>query len=280
MKLEYHLDRANTFCPMYWTWNGSLRDSEKPEFSPKRESSVCVVWDDFHGTRDSTYTDHNWWRSMGLPIRNKATIIGMAFEKWNKTEENSPFAIKGQGHAHGFLRSLRCCAPGIPSNWSKSQWTTCLSWGVCVKQSVKDGRNCGKTTRGFCIMTTHHRMPRHLCANFWQKTQWMSLRKHRINQTWPPATFSCSACWKNHFADNVESIEDIKEKPLRELKVIPSAAYKRCFQDWLKRWHMCVASNGDYFEGDGKNFDDWILILIFKNKIRILFDHNSMYTAG
>ncbi|EFN78101.1 Histone-lysine N-methyltransferase SETMAR, partial [Harpegnathos saltator] len=45
-----------------------------------------------------------------------------------------------------------------------------------------------------------------------------------------------------------ESIEDMKEKSLRELKAVPSAAYERCFRDWIKRWHMYVASNGDYFE--------------------------------
>ncbi|EFN86934.1 hypothetical protein EAI_00275, partial [Harpegnathos saltator] len=44
-----------------------------------------------------------------------------------------------------------------------------------------------------------------------------------------------------------ESIEEIKEKSLRELKAIPSAAYERCFQDWIKHWRMCVASNRDYF---------------------------------
>ncbi|EFN82786.1 hypothetical protein EAI_01945, partial [Harpegnathos saltator] len=43
-----------------------------------------------------------------------------------------------------------------------------------------------------------------------------------------------------------ESIYDMKEKSLRELKAIPSC--RVCFLDWIKRWHMCVASNGDYFE--------------------------------
>jgi len=52
-----------------------------------------------------------------------------------------------------------------------------------------------------------------------------------------------------------ESIEAIKQKSARELKAIPESAYKKSFEDWKKRWHMCVASNGAYFEGDPINFD-------------------------
>lgn len=53
-----------------------------------------------------------------------------------------------------------------------------------------------------------------------------------------------------------ESIESIKENSWKELKAIPENAYKKCFEDWKKRWRMCVASNGDYFEGDKINIDD------------------------
>jgi len=53
-----------------------------------------------------------------------------------------------------------------------------------------------------------------------------------------------------------ESIEDIKENSTRELKKIPESAYKTCFEDWKKRWHMCIASNGAYFEGDKINIDE------------------------
>nr|APL98296.1 truncated putative DD34D transposase [Bactrocera tryoni] len=53
-----------------------------------------------------------------------------------------------------------------------------------------------------------------------------------------------------------DSIEDIKTNSTRELKAIPESAYKKCFDDWKKRWHMCIASNGCYFEGDKINLDD------------------------
>ncbi|CAK9833775.1 Mariner Mos1 transposase [Anthophora retusa] len=42
-----------------------------------------------------------------------------------------------------------------------------------------------------------------------------------------------------------ETIEAIKENSQKELKAIPKSAYKKCFEDWKTRWHMCVACDGD-----------------------------------
>ena len=47
-----------------------------------------------------------------------------------------------------------------------------------------------------------------------------------------------------------ETIEAIKENSLRELKAIPLAAYKKCMENWMKRWHACIAAGEEYFEGD------------------------------
>ena len=53
-----------------------------------------------------------------------------------------------------------------------------------------------------------------------------------------------------------ETTESIKTNSLRELKAIPKNAFAGAFEDWKKRWHMCIASNGDYFEGDKINLDE------------------------
>ena len=53
-----------------------------------------------------------------------------------------------------------------------------------------------------------------------------------------------------------QSIEEIKENATKELKAIPSSAYQGCMEDWVKRWHMCVASDGSYFEGDKINLPE------------------------
>ena len=46
------------------------------------------------------------------------------------------------------------------------------------------------------------------------------------------------------------TIEEIKTESLRELKDIPKSVYQKCFEDWKKRWHKCIISEGDYFEED------------------------------
>ncbi|XP_043260660.1 uncharacterized protein LOC122402146 [Colletes gigas] len=71
-----------------------------------------------------------------------------------------------------------------------------------------------------------------------------------------------------------ESMEAIKENSQKELKALPSPAFKKCFEDWEKRWRMCIASDGAYFEGDKINLDDQVSNLSFIYKYRVLILHN------
>ena len=52
-----------------------------------------------------------------------------------------------------------------------------------------------------------------------------------------------------------QSIENMKENSPREMKSIPENAFKKCFDDWIIRWHKCI-SGGAYFRGDEINFDE------------------------
>lgn len=52
------------------------------------------------------------------------------------------------------------------------------------------------------------------------------------------------------------SIYEIKSASLRELNAIPKIEFQKCFGDWKKRWHKCIISNGDYFEGDNIHVDE------------------------
>ena len=51
-------------------------------------------------------------------------------------------------------------------------------------------------------------------------------------------------------------IKVIKQNSWDELKAIPESANKKCFEDWKKRCHISVVSNGAYFEGDKINIDE------------------------
>ena len=63
------------------------------------------------------------------------------------------------------------------------------------------------------------------------------------------------------------TIEEIKTESLKKLKDIPKSAYEKCFEEWKKRWHKYIISEGDYFEGD--NIEIHKLINFF-NRPRIL----------
>jgi len=42
----------------------------------------------------------------------------------------------------------------------------------------------------------------------------------------------------------------IQENAIRELRAFTESAFQEAFQQWKKRWERCIASRGDYFEGD------------------------------
>jgi hypothetical protein len=43
---------------------------------------------------------------------------------------------------------------------------------------------------------------------------------------------------------------EIQENATRELRAITESAFQEAFQQWEKRSERCIASRGDYFEGD------------------------------
>ena len=50
--------------------------------------------------------------------------------------------------------------------------------------------------------------------------------------------------------------DEVMEKSKMALMAIPQTDYKKCFEDWIKRWHECVAVDGEYFEGDNIDYDE------------------------
>jgi len=47
---------------------------------------------------------------------------------------------------------------------------------------------------------------------------------------------------------------DIQENAIGELHTITESAFQEAFQQWTKHWEWCIASRGDYFEGDSASF--------------------------
>jgi hypothetical protein len=48
-----------------------------------------------------------------------------------------------------------------------------------------------------------------------------------------------------HFDD-----DDVRINTTAALKAIPQNQFQNCFEGWARRWHRCIASQGEYFEGD------------------------------
>ena len=46
-----------------------------------------------------------------------------------------------------------------------------------------------------------------------------------------------------------QTIEEIQENVIRELRAITESAFQEAFQQWKKHWERRIASRGDYFEG-------------------------------
>ena len=49
-----------------------------------------------------------------------------------------------------------------------------------------------------------------------------------------------------HFDDS----DDIRSNTTAALKAILQNHYQNCFEGWTRRLHRCIASQGEYFEGD------------------------------
>jgi hypothetical protein len=47
-----------------------------------------------------------------------------------------------------------------------------------------------------------------------------------------------------------QTIDEIQENAIRELRAITESAFQEAFQQLKKRWERCIASRGEYFEGD------------------------------
>jgi hypothetical protein len=67
--------------------------------------------------------------------------------------------------------------------------------------------------------------------------------------------------------------EEFQENAIRELRVITESAFQEAFQLWKKRWELCIASRGDYFEGDSALKCCKMSTNVFIVKVRSFFEH-------
>jgi hypothetical protein len=47
-----------------------------------------------------------------------------------------------------------------------------------------------------------------------------------------------------------QTVEEIKEISLQDLRTIPQNTFQHAFQNWKNCWEHCIKSTGEYFKGD------------------------------
>ena len=58
---------------------------------------------------------------------------------------------------------------------------------------------------------------------------------------------------ERHFDD----IDNIRSNTTAAVKAIPQNQFQNGFEGWTRRWHRCIASQGEYFEGDHGGIQQW-----------------------
>jgi len=47
-----------------------------------------------------------------------------------------------------------------------------------------------------------------------------------------------------------QTVEEIEENSIWDLRAVPQSTFQDAFQNWKKRWVRCIKSGGEYFKGD------------------------------
>ena len=66
------------------------------------------------------------------------------------------------------------------------------------------------------------------------------------------------------------TVENIEKVVTDQLKAIPVSDYQLCYEDWEQSLRRCVASQGNYLEGDK-------LDLYFKSNYRVILDQSHYF---
>jgi len=66
-----------------------------------------------------------------------------------------------------------------------------------------------------------------------------------------PVDFFLFPKWKSSLKGRrFQTVEEIEENLIRDLRAVPQNIFQDGFQKWKKRWERCIKSGGEYFEDD------------------------------
>jgi len=131
-----------------------------------------------------------------------------------------------------------------------TRFTIWKYWEGCVKELDGNDPNFLPTTRG----SNHDNAPAPMALSvreFLATKQITVLEHPAYSPDLTPSDFLLFPKIKEilkgrHFDD----IDDIRSSTTATLKAIPQNQFQNCFEGCTRHWHRCIASQGEYFEGD------------------------------
>lgn len=105
----------------------------------------------------------------------------------------------------------------------------------------------------------HDNAPSHnaiIIRNFLAKNNTNTIQQPANSPDLAPCDFFLFNKVKKPLRGCFSSREEIIDKSKRALLAIPEVEYMQGFEDWIKRWHMCVAVGGEYIEGDNIDLEE------------------------
>jgi len=136
-----------------------------------------------------------------------------------------------------------------------------LFMGNSLKDSGKWWHVCDQALHQLecCASTTPHVTRQSPSMNFWQKKAFLWLLS--------PLFAGSQSLWlllfpwlKNHLKGcHFGTLDNIQKNVTDELKGVPAKASQQCYEQWKQRLRLCVAAQGNYFEG--------LTLMCKKNKI-------------
>ena len=119
----------------------------------------------------------------------------------------------------------------------------CMLYAICAKQSVRNKN----------WLLHHDNAPAHtslLIGEFLAKNNTLIMLQPPYFPNLASCDFFLFPKLKRSMKERrYTTIKEIKLASKEELNKITKNYFLRCFEDWKNRWHKCIISGGDYFEG-------------------------------
>ena len=178
----------------------------------------------------------------------------MAFAQWAATEKTTSFSVEKEGDAYGFHGLQRCCASWIPFRRPDRQQ------GVLFRRCKTFAWSNSPKKTGFVGKQLVDFAPSHnaiVIREHLAKSETNTIQQPPISRDLAPCDFFLFGRLKKPLrGTRYNTRDEVMEKSKMALMAILQTDYEKCFQDWIKHWHKCVAVDGEYFEGDNIDYDE------------------------